>query len=108
MVQAVTALYITGRETKRTKHCRGVAPQTEPLAGRGGTKREGAGRRKGEGEREREAETERTKTWNKSPHFCSLESFSNYGRNGEERQEERMAVRGGPSVIYTLRRFWNY
>lgn len=60
------------------------------------------------GGREREgggvAGTERTKTWNKSPHFCSLESFSNYGRNGKE----RMAVRGGPSVIYTLRRFRNY
>jgi len=26
----------------------------------------------------------RTKTWNKSPHFCSLESFSNYSRSGEE------------------------
>lgn len=25
-------IYLTGRETKRTKHCRGVAPQTEPLA----------------------------------------------------------------------------
>lgn len=22
-------IYLTGRETKRTKHCRGVAPQTE-------------------------------------------------------------------------------
>lgn len=66
------------------------------------------GREGEEREREREAGTERTKTWNKSPHFCSLESFSNYGRNGEERQEERMAVRGGPSVIYTSRRFRNY
>lgn len=61
---------------------------------------------KGEKKREKErgAGTERTKTWNKSPHFCSLESFSNYGRNGEE----RMAVGEGPSVIYTSRRFRNY
>lgn len=30
MVQAVTGIiYLTGRETKQTKHCRGVAPQTQ-------------------------------------------------------------------------------
>lgn len=39
--------------------------------------------RRGEESRGERAGTERTKTWNKSPHFCSLESFSNYGRSGE-------------------------
>jgi len=76
---------------------------------KGGEKRKREREREGEEGRERGgAGTERTKTWNKSPHFCSLESFSNYGRNGEKRQKERMAVRGGSSVIYTSRRFRNY
>lgn len=53
-------IYLTGRETKRTKHCRGVAPQTEPLAE---VRREGErerarvrsdGERKEGGERQRE------------------------------------------------------
>lgn len=45
-------------------------------------------------ERERGRETERTKTWNKSPHFCSLESFSNYGRSGEQEDGDRGEARG--------------
>lgn len=107
MVRAVTGIiYLTGRETKRTKHCRGVAPQTEPpwweeeRDGRRGGGRGGTG-------------TERTKTWNKSPHFCSLESFSNYGRSGEGRGGEggggrRWRAKRGASVIYTSPRFRNY
>lgn len=78
-------IYLTGRETKRTKHCRGVAPQTEPLAEvRREGERERARVRSDGGRGRKGGETERTKTWNKSPHFCSLESFSNYGRSGEE------------------------
>lgn len=52
----------------------------------------------------------RTKTWNKSPHFCSLESFSNYGRDGVKGgggKEDASAERGS-SVIYISPRFRNY
>lgn len=45
-------IYLTGRETKRTKHCRGVAPQTEALGEkRREREREGA---KGGGQEQRE------------------------------------------------------
>lgn len=51
MVRAVTGIiYLTGRETKRTKHCRGVAPQTEPL----GEKKRGIEGGGGQGGRNRE------------------------------------------------------
>lgn len=46
-------IYLTGRETKRTKHCRGVASQTEPL-GEKERERERAMLGRGVGDRNRE------------------------------------------------------